>query len=250
MRLPKLVFATLFLFLACTASADTLEDIRSVLSRLPGKQAIHATYSMERTSATSGRFGDNRGSHQVAVDVARTGDGVSVTVPLALLERAAEEARMHSGSFKNETRNAISSISPMSIADDLNYAPSLSGILQMGRVSDERREIQGGRSLRRLILDIKQPMTKSEGVEIGEVKTTEDRMTLWIGEDNIPVSAHRSRKMRAGFLFLHGDTSEEFNWTFARSGDSLVLVRFEQLTAFSGMGQKGNGKTVSTISIK
>ena len=247
MRLPRL--ALVLVILSSAASAETFDDVRAALSHLHGKQPIRATYAIERVSATSGRFANDHGSSQITAEVARTTAGVLVTIPTALLDRAAEETQLHSGSFRNETRNAISNISLLSVADHLNYAPSLSGILQMGRVSDERREMRDGRPLRRLILEINQPMTKTEGIEVGEAKASEDRLTLWIGEDNVPLAAHRTRKIRAAFLFLHGDTSEEFNWTFARSGDSLVLVRFEESTSFSGMGQKGRGKSVTTLSV-
>jgi hypothetical protein len=242
-------FLLSLLFAASTARADTLADVLATLSRFVGKQPIRASYAIVSNSTTSGRFANNQGSSEIAVEVSRSVNGVSVTIPLALLERASDETRAHSGSFRNEMRNGIARVSPLEAAEGLNFAPSLTGILRMGRTTDERRESRDGRLVRRLILQITQPMTKNEGIEIGEAKTSEDRMTLWIDDNNVPLAAHRTRKTHAGFLFFHGDAAEDDDWRFAPIGDSLVLARFEHSSSFSGMGQKGNGKSVHTMTV-
>jgi hypothetical protein len=247
-RLSLVLFA--LVLTAPLSRADTLANVESTLSRFRGKEPMRASYSAEAQTATDGRFGNNRASSALTVEVTRSAEGVSVMIPAALLDRAAEEGRAHSGSFKNETRNGINRISPLSVAEGLNYAQAFSGILLMGTLKEEHRETRNGQSVRRLTLEVHQPMSKKEGVEIGEVKTVEDRLTLWIGDDDVPLAAHRARKLRAGFLFLHGDSEESDDWTFARHGDSLVLARQERATSFSGMGQKGSGKTVQTIVVR
>jgi hypothetical protein len=211
---------------------------------------MRASYGVESHSAADGRFASNRTSSAITVEATRSAEGVSVMIPASLLERAAEEVRAHSGSFKNGVRNDISHVSPLAVAEGLNFAPAFSGILLMGTVKEEHREARNGQAVRRLTLDVHQPMSKNEGIEIGEVKTVEDRLTLWIGDDDVPLAAHRTRKLRAGFLFLHGETEESDDWTFSRNGDSLVLARHEHMTSLSGMGQRGSGKTVQTIVVR
>ena len=211
---------------------------------------MRATYAVESHMTTDGRFGNNRSSSVIAVEVTRSSEGVFITIPVALLDRAAEEGRAHSGSFKNETRNDISHISPLSVAEGLNYAPAFAGILLMGNLKEEHREMRNGQAVRRLTLDVHQPTSKNEGREIGEVKTLEDRLTLWIADDDVPLAARRTRKLRAGFLFLHGESEETDDWTFSRHGDSLVLARYEHATSMSGMGQRGSGKTTETIAVR
>lgn len=240
----------LFLIAATLARAGTLENVETALSQLRGKTPIRASYTVETSGTTDGRFGSDRTSSTISVDVTRSAEGVSVTIPATLLERAAEESRAHSGSFRNSMRNSIAHVSPLAVADGLNYAPAFSGIVRMGHLKEEHRESRNGQPARRLVLDIHQPMSKSEGIEIGEVKTIEDQMTLWIGNDDVPLAARRSHKMRGGFLFLHGDTEQTDDWTFSRNGDSLVLVRHEEDSKFSGVGQKGTGKSVATIVVR
>jgi hypothetical protein len=242
-------FLLSLLFAASAARADALADVLAALSRLGGKQPIRASYAIVSNNATSGKFANDHGSSEIAVEVSRSANGVSVTIPLALIERASEETRAHSGSFRNETRNGIGRVSPLDAAEGLNFAPSLTGILRMGRTTDERRDSRDGKPVRRVILQITQPMTKNEGIEIGEAKTSEDRMTLWIDDHNVPLAAHRTRKIRAGFLFFHGDATEDDDWQFNAIGDSLVLVRFEHSSSFAGMGQKGNGRSVQTMTV-
>jgi hypothetical protein len=248
MRIVTLLLA--ILLAAPLSHADTLTNVQSALSRFPGREPMRASYAVESHSATNGRFGNNHSSGTIAVEVTRSAEGVSVMIPAKLLERAAEEGRAHSGSFKNEMRNDISHISPLSVAEGLNYAPAFSGILLMGNLKEERREPRNGQAVRRLTLEVHQPMSKNEGIQVGEIKTIEDRLTLWIGDDDVPLAAHRTRKLRAGFLFLHGETEESDDWTFSRNGDSLVLARHEHATSLSGMGQHGSGKTVQTILIR
>jgi hypothetical protein len=245
MRILPLLFAA---FMAAAPSrGDTLTDVKAALARFRGREPLRASYAVERQMSAEGRFANNRTSSAVAVEVTRSAEGVSVTIPEMLLERAADEGRTHSGSFKNETRNAIYRISPLAAADGLNYAPAFSGLLLMASLKEERRETRNAQAVRRLTLDIHQPMTKNEGIEIGDVKTVEDRLTLWIGDDNVPLAGRRTRKIRAGFLFLHGETEETDDWTFSRNGDSLVLTRHEHAMMASGMGQRGSGKTVETM---
>ena len=240
----------IFLIAATLGRTDTLANVETALSRLRGSTPIRASYTVESFGATDGRFGSDRTSSAITVDVTRSAEGVSVTIPATLLERAAEESRAHSGSFRNSTRNSIAHVSPLAVADGLNYAAAFSGILRMGHLKEEHRESRNGHPARRVILDIHQPTSKSEGIEIGEVKTIEDQMTLWIGDDDVPLAARRSHKMRAGFLFLHGDTEQTDDWTFGRNGDSLVLARHEEESKFSGVGQKGTGKSVTTIVVR
>src|SRR5437763_6705994 len=95
----------LFLIAATLGRADTPPNVETALSQLRGTAPIHASYTVETNSATDGRFANDRTSSTIGVDVTRSAAGVSVTIPATLLERAAEEGRAHSGSFRNSTRN-------------------------------------------------------------------------------------------------------------------------------------------------
>lgn len=143
MRITTPLFA--LLLAAPLSHADTLTNVEATLARFRGREPMRASYAVESHTTADGRFANNRTSSAITVEVTRSAEGVSVMIPASLLERAAEEGRAHSGSFKNGVRNDISRISPLSAAEGLNFAPAFSGILLMGTVKEERRETRTGR---------------------------------------------------------------------------------------------------------
>ena len=47
------------------------------------------------------------------------------------------------------------------------------------------------------------------------MKFTEDQMTAWLGEDNIPLAAERTQRGTAGFMFIKGSMTNRSTRTFA-----------------------------------
>ncbi|HEY4639712.1 MAG TPA: hypothetical protein VII75_00070, partial [Thermoanaerobaculia bacterium] len=85
---------------------------------------------------------------------------------------------------------------------------------------------------------------------IFSVKFTEDQMTVWLGDDNIPVAAERHQRGTAGFMFIKGSMTNRSTWTFAHVGDRLIVLRDDSAYAGSGFGQKGEGRNVQVVSVR
>jgi hypothetical protein len=77
----------------------------------------------------------------------------------------------------------------------------------------------------------------------------EDRLNIWIGDDNLPLAAERTTKSTAGFLFFHSDSSERTSITFAQAGDRLIVARLETSANGSGMGQNFDESSLQTVTV-
>src|SRR5436309_1744977 len=81
--------------------------------------------------------------------------------------------------------------------------------------------VREGRAVRIIVLKLT-PKLPPEATSIFSVKFTEDQMTVWLGDDNIPVAAERVQRGTAGFMFIKGSMTNRSSWTFAHVGDRLV----------------------------
>jgi len=245
---------TLALVLALAAlplRADTFADLKTALGTLHGTASISAGVDVQVTRKSSGRFANQQFATSVAFDVTHDGNGLQLRFPPALIARMDAEAREHEAdpNKPTPTRNAVSEIQANEVAGDLDFAEHLARLLRIAAVVSESRGVLGAKPVRILVLKLT-PKLPKEATSIFNVKFTQDRLTVWVGDDNVPLAADRARKGTAGFLFLRGEMTDHQAWSFTRHGDRLVVSRYEGSFLGSGFGQKGEGKTVQTITVR
>ena len=85
--------------------------------------------------------------------------------------------------------------------------------------------------------------------DAGKVKVAENKVTLWLDSENIPVAVEHLFGAKFSFLFLKGETKQKKSWHLARAADRLVRARYEYTQNSSGMGQKGHEVTVATVRV-
>ena len=234
----------LLLCIATPMSADTLADVKTALGKLTARSPLRVTWSYEESDSTNGKFANDKSSRRISVEAAQDANSFRVEIPRALIEKAGEEAR----TSNSETRRALSSVSAFGIAEDIDFADAFTGMLNNGKVSEEKRVLWNGAPVRLLVLQMQEPKREHE-ISVGKVKYTENRLSVWIGADDVPVAAEHVRKATAGFLMFHGDSTEKQSWQFARRDDHLIIARYETWTSFSGLGQQGQGHTIVTVAI-
>jgi hypothetical protein len=234
----------LVLSLALPLHADTLGDVKNALGKLTAKSPLRVTWSLEASDSTNGKLGSDKSSRRISVEAAQDGESFRVEIPRALIEKAGEEAR----ASHTETRLALGSVSPIGIAEDIDFADAFTGMLNTGTVTEEKRVLWNGAQARLLVLKLTEPKHEHE-ISVGKVNYTENRMSLWIGADDVPLAAEHVQKISAGFLIFHGDTTTKKTWQFARKDDHFVITRYEDWTSFSGLGQQGQGHTIVTVAI-
>ena len=228
--------------LALTARADTLGDLKTAVGKLGARQPVRATFAAETNVKASGKFANEARARNINIEVAHDANGVTITVPQPLVEKATHGS-------DDSARNAIDAIHGMNVVEALDYRGSLLHMLMNAKVAEEKRVAFRGRPARLLVLALNEPQRKRDSIVIGSVKTAEDRLSLWISEDNLPLAAERRTKTTAGFLFVHSDSSERTSITFGQSGDRLIVTRLETSGSGGGMGQNFDATSVQTVTV-
>jgi len=245
----KRLMGILCVLVALPADADTIGDLKSAVNRLEAKQPVRATYATELAVKTAGRFANEKTERNVSVEVVQDASGVSITIPQALIDKASQEAHSRSGEWDNAARNAIASISSINVVEALDFSDSLMGMLNYGAVIEEMRVAFRGRTARLLVLKLSQPPRTKNGIQIGSVKVDQDRLNVWVGDDNLPLAAERIQKTTGGFMIFHADSASRTSYTFAHTADRLILTRLETSVSGSGMGQNVDTSSVQTMTL-
>jgi hypothetical protein len=230
---------------ALRAGADTLGDVRTAVSRLSAKTPVRATFASRQFSKASGRFANDNVQRNVSVEVAHDSTGVSITVPQTLLDEVSRARNRGDAS----AQNLIGVIGTVAITDALDFRDSLLAMLDHAVVAREERIPFQGKPTRHLLLKLQPPTAKQSGtIEIGTVKT-DDELSLWIGDDLVPLAAERTQKTAAGFMFFHATYAARTSYTFAHTANRLVVARVETSGSGAGMGQNIETTDVQTLTL-
>lgn len=239
----------LLLAIAVPLHADALTDVRAALGRLTGRQPIRVTYELTRDVHNEGKFGNDRFSGKVAVDVEGDANGIRVGIARPLIEQIERE---HQARLKNPKQPAPASrtleqIDPMRAANAIDYAPALLNLIEGATVAQDSSGSWGGRPARVIVLKL---VARPPATEIGKVTVSENRLTLWLGPDHLPLAAEHARAAKFSFLIFRGEGKSNDKWTFATIGDRLVRTRHEATESGSGMGQKGSTHSVEVVRVQ
>ena len=243
----------IFIALLATAgaSADTLTPLRTTLTSFRGSQPVSATVAVQRTRKSSGRFANNQSAGEATFGVTVDATGLHLTISPALLQQAEREAREKEADPKKmtPTRAAIDELAPLSVVESLNFSEELLRLLAIGQLTSEKRVTWQGRSARLVAMKLTEKLPP-QATSVFNVVFSNDQLNLWLADDNTPLAAERVRKGSARFLFLRGEMNSREAWHFVRRDDRLVVARFEASFAGSGFGQRGEGKTVQTVTLR
>lgn len=237
------------LFTAAGTGAATIDDVKAAVNRLEARHPVRATLTIDQSVKSAGRFANETTTRLATAELSHDAAGLSITIPQALLDKASAAARK-AETDRNAAEDAIGSIRSLSAVEALNFRDSMLSLLDTATVEEEKRVVFRGRPARLLVLKLSEKPRKQSGtIQIGTTKT-DDRMSLWIGDDHVPLAAERDTKTSAGFMFIRGTYSSHTSYTFARAHDRLILARSEMSEGGSGMGQKVDKRSVQAVTIR
>jgi hypothetical protein len=247
----RLLAASAFLLLTMPFRADTVADMRTALSQLRATKPIHVSVDVQRSRKNEGRFANQQFTGSASLDVVEDEAGLRMTFSRAILERSDRESREHTADPRKPTptRAAINDTQPTEMADAVDFAGPFLRLLETATKLSETRVARDGRPVRIVVLKLT-PKLPPEATSIFSVKFTEDQMTVWLGDDNLPVAAERIQRGTAGFMFIRGQMTSRSSWTFAHYGDRLIVLRDDSSYSGSGFGQKGEGRSVQVMTLK
>ena len=247
--MARTALALAFWLLALPLSADTLADLKAAVGMLHGTAPCRAMVDVQREENNKGKVQNAKTTSSASAEAEINDDGLRVMYSSALLAKvAAEDAANDADNSKPApTVGAMRSINAMSIVERLHYAESLLRLLNRSKTLSEARVVWQGRPARQLVMKVTTPPPKTP---VGKVEYPEDKLTVWVGDDNLPLAATYSQKVVGGILFIKGEATASESWTFTRKDDRLILIREERAHNANGFGQHSDGREVITVTLR
>ena len=238
----------LALVLTLPLAADPLGDVRAALGKLTAAQPIRATYELQQSVANAGKFDNDAFAGKAVVELEGDGGDFRIVFPRPLLDQISreQEARTQDVNRKTATVSALAQINPVETANAIDFAPTLLRMLHGAKVVSDAPSTFQGKPARAMVLRLADRIEKEDA---GRVKISENRLTLWLGADLVPVGAEHLRNARFSFLIFKGESKMKKSWYFAQVADRLVRVRHESTETGSGMGQKSSEMVVATVKV-
>ncbi|MFP5245614.1 MAG: hypothetical protein ACLGH0_02885 [Thermoanaerobaculia bacterium] len=247
--MTNLTRALLLLLAALPLAADPLADVRTALGTLTGREPVRATYELQRNVANEGKLDNDKFGGKVSVELEADASGFRLVYPRPLLEQLEREQQAKARSTKKvetPTVVALQEIDPVGTADALDFAPVLLRKLEGAKLLSDVQGTWAGKPARVLVL---RAADRIDEEDKGRVKVLENKITLWLGTDMVPLAAEHLANMKFSVLIFKGELKQKESWHFARVADRLVRARYESTQNSSGMGQKGSEAVVATVRV-
>lgn len=238
----------LLLFAAVPLAADPIGDVRAAVGKLTAREPVRATYEYERKVLNEGKFGDANFTGKAVVELEANDGSYHIVFPRTLLDQVDREknAKVRNPEQETPTANALREIEPVETADALDFAPTLIRLLDGSKLVSDANGTWAGKPARVLVLRVPDRLSKDDA---GKMKIGENKLTLWLGADHVPLAAEHLFNARLSFLIFKADIKEKKSWHLARVADRLVRTRYEAHQNSSGMGQKGNETVIATLRV-
>jgi hypothetical protein len=244
----NLLRVLLVLALALPLAADPLTDIRAALGKLTAREPIRATYEVQRSVVSEGKFDNDKVNGKAVVELEGSGGEFRVVIPKPLLEQIAreQEARTLDVEKNTPTVGALAQLDPVDTSTAIDFAPTLLRMLHGAKVLSDTQSTFQGKPTRAIVLRLADQIEKEDK---GRLKVAENKLTLWVGPDLIPVGAEHLFAAKVSVLILKFEMKEKKSWYLTQVADRLVRTRHESSQNSSGMGQKANEVMVSTVRV-
>lgn len=214
------------MFVAASASGDSLAELRRTLTRFPAEAPFAASAVIEMNAATKG---DTSREGSTSFDVESSERGFSIVVSPATLHSAQREAaaKKLNPNIATPTRTAMAALNVFDVLDSIDIAAMLLDDLSGATV------IETNTATKPLRVTVK-PSFATQSRFVAEPKI---ELKIWIGNDGVPVAAERVSNFSAGFGPFKGNNVRTERWTVARHGDRLYSARSEEENRASAIGK-------------
>jgi hypothetical protein len=236
------------LLFALPALADATADLRGALGRLTAHEPIRCSYEVQRTVANEGKFDNDKFTGKLTLDLEADASGLRISLPKTLLEQVGREQDAEARNPKETmpTVNALNELEPVETAQAIDFAPVLLRMLEGAKVVSDGAGTWGGKPVRVMIFRLADEPHEGPG----KVTVAENKLTLWLGPDLVPLAAEHLAAGKFSFLIFKGESKQKQSWHLARVADRLVPLRRELTRTSSGMGQKGNESVVAVVRVR
>lgn len=242
--MPRLL---LILAVAAPLHADAFVDLRAALARLTAREPIRVTCEVQRAVNSEGKWDNTKFNGVAAMHLEADTAGVRLVYARPLLEQIERELATRAKDPKQPTPtvSAAQQMDLVTATHALDAAQPLLNMLDGAKVLEDRGGTWQGKPARIVIFKLADKPERG----IGKVTISENKLTLWLGSDHIPLAAEHIRVAKFSLLFIKGESKSKLSWHFAHIGDRLVRTRTEESESGSGLGQKGTSSVVATLRV-
>jgi len=239
-------FSLLVFLVPTIAAADGLTDLRATLGRLGATTPVHGTLDVTSTSRSDDEKPDD-GKASVGFEIGE--NGLHIIYPRPMLVQAALEARAEARDPERATpvRSGAGHVRPIHVAELLDGAFALSVVLESAQFVQMKPATFAGHPARLLSFKITPKLSKADSKH---VKKVDGALSVWIGDDGTPLAAEASASVKASFLLISFEIDHKQSWTYTRSGDRLVVTRYESNEKSDGLGQHTTSHTLETVRLE
>ena len=222
--------------------------MRTALGKLTAREPIRATYEVQRSVISEGKFDNDKVSGKAVVELESGGGELRVLIPRPLLEQIGreQEARALDVEKPTPTVSALSQLDPVDTSTAIDFAPTLLRMLHGAKLLSDAQSTFQGKPTRAIVLRLEDRIEKEDK---SRLKISENRLTLWVGPDLVPIGAEHLFTAKVSVFLLKFETRQKKSWYLTQVADHLVRVRHESTENSSGMGQKANEMVVSTVKV-
>jgi hypothetical protein len=227
-------------------SADPMTDIRTALARLGAASTVRGTLEVTSVESTEDEAPQNG---KAVVGFEAGGDGLRILYPHSALSQADQEARDESADPERPTptRNGVRRLRPLHVAELVNAGSALNVMLESCTFAGARPTIYQAKPARLLTFKFTPKMSKSQAKH---VKKFDGTVSLWIGDDGVPLAAERISNIKASFLLMSFENNRKESWTYARVADRLIATRYQENVKTDGMGQHNSSQLIEVLRIE
>lgn len=227
--------------------ADALSDLRATLAQLPATAAVHGTFEVTSTVTNSDDPQITGGKASVGFEA--DSNGLRIVYSKSLLTQASQEARVEEADPDKPTpvRSGAERVHPLQLADLLDAAAALNTQLLNAQVTDVKALTFQGVAAHLLVLKLNPKLSKGQAKHMKKVEAS---MSLWLGPDGVPLAGERTFLGKASFMLLSFEFNQTANWTYTRSGDRLVMTRYEEKQKTDGLGEHESSRVEQTVRLE
>ncbi|MGC4001046.1 MAG: hypothetical protein QM767_27715 [Anaeromyxobacter sp.] len=250
MTLSALLLSAGLLASPAALSQAPLDALRATLDALPGTAPIRAQVEHRFERQRDGQPAPTGQATPARAHLAAGADGLTVTWGREALDELHRERdrRAADADARTPVMDAMSDLDAASCARLLDGAAELRHDLDRATVLEARDEPLDGAPARLLRLRLDPDLPASQRKYVKELDAT---MSLWLGQDGVPLAAEVRVKASGRAMLVIGFSSvQQERYRFAHVGDRLVVTRREFDQHSEGGGERGATKSSTTLMVE
>lgn len=236
---------------ASAAQADGLSDLKGALARLQGQTPLKAVVDAKtwNRQGEGKELEETQGSASVLVEESARGFQVLYSNEMLSKLDAEERSKEKDQKAKTPTLAALGEVNSSALRPMISAARHLSRNLEKAMFKGEKMDSFNGKPAR--VLSFEMSIDKLTEKERKYMKKFESNFDVWIAADGTPLASRAAQKVEGrAFVVISFEAKNEEEWVYGTVGDRLIALRRESKNVGSGMGERGETKTIKTLQVQ